>query len=510
MYEIFQDRSPVVSVIVPVYNAEAFLHRCLDSLVYQTLKEIEIIAVDNCSSDRTWDILNDYAAEFPNKIRIFKLEDHYDGPGAGRNKGLKEASAEYIGFADSDDYFEYHAFELMYNKAVSENCDMVYTASFDVKGSECKLTRALRENSKKEILTMGSMVFWNKLIHRSLFQLMGKIPEDIVFEDLAYCPGLISYATKIGYIDKPLYYYIIREDSGVNTLAPERVLKSLEAERYALENCNPEYLDYFADSVAMRLCNDIRDRWQFTDSYIKQLKTIRPYLEKNDYFKRDKRNYDRVQQYYRLSDTPIPCIVYLNGFGSYPDKEFIEKVTEKAFWEGAQIRILNQENCNIEENSLVKRAFEEKKYDLVGSYFALKKIYETGGVFIGRCIKIVMTFNCLRYLDAFFCYLNNSCFSDQIFGAAEGNETILRLLRTYEKQEVSDDFGPTLSNRIKELLILEYDMPLKAETNLYQYPVAVLGPGCMAVDNGEKMHMAWHDYKEHAGEDGFVTIVCKD
>ena len=217
---------PKVSVIVPCYNSENYIHRCIDSLVYQTFEDIEILIIDNRSTDKTWKIAKEYERNFPDKIRALKLGTHFDGPGAGRNLGLKYARADYIGFADSDDYFEYDAFEKMYKKAIEEKCDLVYTASYDVKESECKMTRQLPTGSREEMLTIGSMVFWNKLIHKSLFKTVGMIPEDIVFEDLAYCPGLVSYAGKIGYIDEPLYYYIIREDSGVNTMDPERVLQN--------------------------------------------------------------------------------------------------------------------------------------------------------------------------------------------------------------------------------------------------------------------------------------------
>lgn len=499
----YMEKQPKVSVIVPVYNAEAFIHRCIDSLVYQTLKDIEIIIVDNQSVDNTWNILEDYQKEFPDKVYIYKLERHYDGPGAGRNLGLQYAKAKYIGFADSDDYFEYNAFELMYNKAVNEECDLVYVASYDVIGNKCKLTRTLKKGTREEILTVGSMVFWNKLIEKSLFDAAGKIPDNMVFEDLAYCSELVSYANKIGYIDKPLYYYIIREDSGVNTLNPERVLKSLDAEDRGLEKCNPQYIDWFADSVAMRLCNDIRDRWQFADSYIAQLKKIAPYLENNQYFKNDKRNYGRVQDYYRLTDNPMPTLVYINNFEKNVNEDFVKMVEEKTFWKGTEVVLLDETNCSISEYEIAKLAYAEKDYETLGHYFALRKIYETGGIYLDQCIELDMALNYVRYLNVFFSFLDKNSFSDKIFGALAGNDVILRLI---ELCDSSIGERRKLGELIKWVLCMELKIPLNNVTDLYSYKASVFGTPVFVFDNGAKIHMACHNFKGNSESRDYITV----
>ncbi len=496
---------PKVSVIVPAYNAEEFLHRCIDSLVYQTLEEIEILIVDNQSTDNTWEIMKDYESNFPEKIRIFRLDIHTNGPGAGRNLGLEYAKAHFIGFADSDDYFEYDAFECMYQKAVNEKCDLIYITSYDVCGTDYKLTRNLPHGTREEILTIGSMVFWNKLVHKSLFEIVGKIPEDMVFEDLAYCTGLVSYAKKIGYIDEPLYYYIIREDSGVNTMNPDRVLKSIEAEDIALSLCNPEYLDYFADSVAMRNCNNIRERWQFTDSYVKQLIKIKPYLDNNEYFKNDRRNYPRVQKYYRIAEEFIPRIIYVNDFGENRDDGFTQILKEKVFWNDCEIFLLNEESCNVEDEESLREAYKKQDYEKIAQYFALKHIYETGGIYLDSCIEIDNPLNFVLHLSVFFSYLDKHSFSDKIFGAIKRSKIIGELLNTYEKQKNWDNYD-SLAERIKEVLVIHQRMTVDGKSKIYGEEVSVFGPEVFVIDKGASIHMTCHNFKQRANEEAYITI----
>ncbi len=170
---------PLVTVIVPIFNGSKWISRCLDSLIYQTLKNIEIIAIDNGSTDNTWEILTAYSNKYAEKIFI-KTIPHTNGPGGGRNVGLEMARANYIAFADIDDYFEYDAMESMYEKIVEGDYDIVYCASCDIKDGVIKKTRTLSTAEKSFVIQYGSMVFWNKLFKRDLFEKAGRIPEHCV------------------------------------------------------------------------------------------------------------------------------------------------------------------------------------------------------------------------------------------------------------------------------------------------------------------------------------------
>lgn len=472
---------PKVSVIVPIYNAEEFLYRCIDSLIYQTLEELEILLVDNKSEDDSFKIMKEYEKRFPNKVRCYQLEEHHDGPGAGRNLGLQYAEADYIGFADSDDYFEYDAFEKMYNKAISDECDLVYCSSYDVKGNKKRLTRKLPRGTKEEILTIGSMVFWNKLFHKSLFEENGEIPTDMVFEDMAYCSGVVSKAQKIGYINEPLYYYIIREDSGVNTLEPTRVLKELEAIDISLQKCAPDYIDVWTSSVAMRLCNNIRDRWQFTDAYIKKIKEKREYFEKNAYLKNDKRNSSRVKVYLNLPDDTIPKIVYTDIIVS-------QNKVPKYFYDEFELIELDVDMIHEKEDSFLLELSKSQNNELLYFYLALKKIYEAGGVYVHHSICMKNPLNCVIYNDAFFSYFDRENFSDKIFGAKRGNKYIKRMIELVEEMGIHAIPG----NVMYQVLHIENKIPMNNKTDIYKYDVSVYGTPVFVFDDGAKMHIAEH------------------
>lgn len=115
-------KQPIVSVIMPVYNGETYLRQCLDSVVNQTLKEIEIICVDDGSSDRSVEILKEYAAK---DERVMVLQQANAGAGAARNNGLSKASGKYLSFLDSDDFFETDMLEKAVEKIAADRADFV-------------------------------------------------------------------------------------------------------------------------------------------------------------------------------------------------------------------------------------------------------------------------------------------------------------------------------------------------------------------------------------------------
>ena len=114
--------NPKVSVIIPVYNTEKYLRECLDSVVNQTLRDIEIICVDDGSTDNSLAILREYETK-DSRIKVLTQENI--NAGAARNKGLSEATGEFLSFLDSDDFFEPDAIERMYECAKSRNAEIV-------------------------------------------------------------------------------------------------------------------------------------------------------------------------------------------------------------------------------------------------------------------------------------------------------------------------------------------------------------------------------------------------
>jgi len=216
---------PKVSVIIPVYNVENYLEDCLDTVINQTLNDIEIICVNDGSTDKSSDILEKFAAK-DDRITIISQENN--GAGAARNKGLKIAKGEYLSFLDADDFFELDMLEKAYNYSSKKLLDIaVYgVKTFNDKTSEIKrinydiqrkyLPKKAIFNYKdfpKYVFNTFKNWTWNKLFKRSFI-----VENDIEFQELFRtndllftCKALVK-AKKISVLDVPLIYYRIAHD----------------------------------------------------------------------------------------------------------------------------------------------------------------------------------------------------------------------------------------------------------------------------------------------------------
>lgn len=207
---------PKVSVIVPVYNVENYIDRCMHSLVNQTLQDIEIIVVNDGSTDGSIDIVKIYQNKYPNKIKYVEKEN--GGLSDARNYGMKFATGDYIAFLDSDDYVEPTIYEKMYNKAINENCDFVecdFIWKYDNKEIfDC----GELYKDKHEMLEKARVVAWNKLIKRDLIETTGvEFPKGLRYEDIEFFYKLLPYINKFGFVKEYLIYYVQRGNSIANT-----------------------------------------------------------------------------------------------------------------------------------------------------------------------------------------------------------------------------------------------------------------------------------------------------
>lgn len=207
---------PKVSVIVPVYNVEQYLAKCLDSLVGQTLEEIEIIVVNDGTKDHSQEIIDKYQKGYPNKIK--SLIKTNGGLSDARNFGLPHATGEYIAFLDSDDYVDLAMYETMYNKAKEENADMVECDFYWVYPNKTKEDIGSIYHNKKEMLVQARVVAWNKLIKREILEKAEiEFPKGYRYEDVEFFYKLLPFIEKVAFVKKPFIYYIQRENSISNS-----------------------------------------------------------------------------------------------------------------------------------------------------------------------------------------------------------------------------------------------------------------------------------------------------
>ena len=228
-----------VSVIVPVFKVEQYLGNCVDHLCNQTLKDIEIILVDDGSPDNCPKLCDDYANK-DNRVKVIHKKNA--GVSAARNDGLKAATGDYVIFCDSDDWMEDTGLEALYEAAVESNADMtigdVYLAYSDrtkyVKFYKDEFTTSDRSyiaelikadiyrtycpNPPEEGYAFGYGGPWNKLVRRE-FLIDNNINFDLrlkgIFDDILYTAHVLAKANCVRYIQKPVYYYRQVENSSI-------------------------------------------------------------------------------------------------------------------------------------------------------------------------------------------------------------------------------------------------------------------------------------------------------
>jgi len=203
---------PKVSVIVPFYNVENYIEKCLETLVNQTLKDIEIILVNDGSKDRSIDIVNKFLKQYPEKIVY--LEKENGGLSDARNFGIPHAKGEYIAFLDSDDYVEKDMYENMYELAKKEDSDMVECDFYWEYPDKLKKDEGTIYHGKKEMVEKVRVVAWNKLIKKEILEKSDvKFPKGLRYEDVEFTYKLVPYIEKVSFLKKPCVYYIQREGS---------------------------------------------------------------------------------------------------------------------------------------------------------------------------------------------------------------------------------------------------------------------------------------------------------
>ena len=204
-----------VSVIVPIYNVEKYLPKCLDSLINQTLDDIEIILVNDGSTDNSGNIAKEYKAKYNDKF--IYLEKENGGLSDARNFGIPYAKGEYIAFLDSDDYIEEDAYEKMYEKVKKEDADYIECDFIWEYPNKQIIDKRIEYIDKKDMVAKVRVVAWNKLIKRELI-IKNNItfPKGLRYEDIEFTYKLIPFLQKVSYIDKPFVHYVQRNNSIAN------------------------------------------------------------------------------------------------------------------------------------------------------------------------------------------------------------------------------------------------------------------------------------------------------
>lgn len=302
-----------VSVIVPIYNAEKYLKRCIDSLINQSLKEIEILLVDDCSTDHSRQIIQEYEKKYPNKIIAIYNSSNL-GIGKTRNKAIKKASGEYIGFVDSDDYVGPDMYQDYHQFAKQNHLDIVTANNFRVKegittpiySPHFEIASLKEEPSiliKIEYGPCNKIFKRNLIIEHNIF-----FDETKKYEDMPFVARCLYYAERIGHLKKQYYYYHIHDFSETTTMDQKvydmfdimnQVNKLFQKEQYLKEELEMLNIRQFTRYM-------LQQKYQKNEEIRKQFITD-GYQYLNDNFPNWKNN-----KYYRKSNSIIKRMIKNN------------------------------------------------------------------------------------------------------------------------------------------------------------------------------------------------------
>ena len=219
-----------VTVIVPVYNVEKYVHKCLNSLNNQTLDNLEVLFINDGSTDNSKSIIEQFIREnkLNKKFRILSKDN--GGLSDARNFGIEYARGKYICFLDSDDYVEPNCYELLFNYAERNNYLVVESGYYLTQENKNKAVKINDFMDKRSFAAYGKVVAWNKIYKKEIFKddtlrfIKGLYYEDINF--FYKLLGKIDY-DKIGHLDVPLFHYIQRKDS-ISKQSTNKVLDILK------------------------------------------------------------------------------------------------------------------------------------------------------------------------------------------------------------------------------------------------------------------------------------------
>lgn len=279
-----------ISIVVPVYNVEKYLRRCLESILGQTMRELEIILINDGSTDRSGEICEEYK-ERDNRIQVIHKKN--GGLSDARNAGARIAASDYVIFLDSDDYIAQDMMETLYTLAKDSGADMSVCGVYNVYGE-----REIPQYSKsEEFICTGEEAFMhilegkkipgticNKLIKRQIVQQI-EFPAGRLYEDAFYTLDLVQRVENVSVTTRPMYYYAHRQDSITTSTFKEADLDIIYAYRKTLELVKKKYPRLMMQAVFRLFWAHfiVIDRILGTGDYKTNiyLKTSRRFLKRN-------------------------------------------------------------------------------------------------------------------------------------------------------------------------------------------------------------------------------------
>lgn len=314
-----------VTVVVAVYNIEKYIEKCIQSIIRQTWKEMEILLVDDGSTDESGNICDRYA-KADDRIRV--IHKINGGLSDVRNVGLEEASGTYLLYVDGDDYIAPECVEKAVECAKHHEAEVVIFDYQEIEESTGRRERWSMEIPREKKLTVkecpslliATPCAWNKLYRKSVWDRCGlRYPVGRVYEDLTITPQLLLNAESIVYMDsKPLYHYILREGS---IMRSQNFKKSLYNRKAALE----DVMTYFKEKKAFDTFKNELEYLMFEQVYFVPTKEVIYYDAQSEYR-------DQFRQYVFRVFPQADKNPYVRKWLSKKDKILLSLMKRRMYW----------------------------------------------------------------------------------------------------------------------------------------------------------------------------------
>ena len=221
-----------ISIIVPIYNVEKTLRKCLLSIRNQTYKNIEIICVNDGSPDNSAKIVEEMMQE---DSRIILINKESDGPSSARNAGLKIAKGDYIGFVDSDDYISHDMYQKLFDAMEKDLSDLICCGT-NVVGEDDYTSLQNYLKTPDKMVPLSSLLFlnlnvyaWNKLYKKEIIDSFNiQFPEGLLYEDAAFLYMYLCHVKKVSFLSDKLYFYVQHNDSIMAQTSRNKSIKALD------------------------------------------------------------------------------------------------------------------------------------------------------------------------------------------------------------------------------------------------------------------------------------------
>ncbi|WP_289129529.1 glycosyltransferase [uncultured Clostridium sp.] len=282
--------NPKISVIVPIYNVEKYIHRAIDSILTQSLTEFELILINDGSQDRCGEICNEYAQK---DSRIKVIHKNNGGVSSARNVGIENSSGQYIGFVDPDDYIDKEMYEKLYNSIKKEDSEIAISSfSYIINGKE----EPQDISNKKLIFNKNEAInnyfnntypfnysfLCNKLFKKELFDGIRLNTKILVQEDTEIMIKLYNKSNRVSYIGEPLYFYELRNGSATSNKISRGKITTEQAFLQVF-NYTKENLPQFKSKALLKyiscffniIIEIIKNYDEYQDEYYKLIKKLK-------------------------------------------------------------------------------------------------------------------------------------------------------------------------------------------------------------------------------------------